>query len=139
MCHPFVDGELAGLIELHRLHARILNRMALPTDHEIHLESVLRVRLFSYTNPELAFFVTDRPVDPERIAEVGVTTLVEGPCEAYSGLNRRELSVPWDLRNHDARSEERELVSRVYVSLPKTSSPLILQDFRSGGRRFMTR
>ncbi len=110
LCYPLVDRELADLVELDHLEARIRDWMAFPTHHKIDLKSVLRVRSFAETNPEPTLLVTNRPVDPECVAEVGVTAFVEGSCEAYPGLNRREPSVPWDLRDHDVRSETMQFV-----------------------------
>ncbi len=85
--HALPNRELADLVELHGLQLRIRNEMALPTRHKTDLESVLRVRSFADSNPELALLVTDRSVYAERIAEVGVAAFVKGPRDAYSWLN----------------------------------------------------
>jgi hypothetical protein len=79
--------------------------MAHPTHHKTDFESVLCVRYFADTNPELTLLVTDRPVHAERIAEVAVTAVARGPCKAYSGLDRREPTVPWDLVSHNLASQ----------------------------------
>jgi hypothetical protein len=96
-----VDCELASLVELHGIQPRIRNGMAHSTHHKTNFESVLRVRDFADTNPELTFLVTDRPFHAERIAEVGVAAFATVPCKAYSGLDRREATVPWNFFSHD--------------------------------------
>ena len=85
--HALLDRELTDLVELHGLQLRIRNEMALPTRHKTDLESVLRVRSFADSNPELTLLVSGRSAYAERIAEVGVAALVKRPRDAYSWLN----------------------------------------------------
>jgi len=75
--------------------------MAHPTHHDADRESVLRVRYLADTNPEFALLVTDRPVHTERIADVDVAAVAEGPIKVNSRLNRRKPAVPWNLFGHD--------------------------------------
>jgi hypothetical protein len=99
--HALQDRELAGLVELHGIQRRTCHGTARSTHHETDFESVLRVRYFTGSKPELTLLVTDCPLHSERIAEVGVAAFANVPCKAYSGLDRRESTVPWDLFSHD--------------------------------------
>jgi hypothetical protein len=124
--HTFLDRELASLVELHGIQLRIRNRTAHSTHHNTDFELVLRVRYFADSNPELTFLVTDRPVHAKRIAEVGVAAFANEPCKAYSGLDRREPTVPWDLVSHDLaiqgqQAKRRRIYQKLKVTLGTAS------------------
>ena len=73
----FRGCQIRDLVELNRLQTRIGDRQRRTGYCVAGLEMVFGVSAFAHTNKEFSPFTADITVDSERIAQIGVTTLME--------------------------------------------------------------